>query len=76
MDSDSTGGCLDHIIILNQRHLRWALDHFVRYYNERRPHRSLGLASPEGPAEYPSEGEVVRRQVLGGLINDYHRKAA
>jgi transposase InsO family protein len=45
-------------------------------YNERRPHRALGLATPAGPAEYAREREVVRRQVLGGLINDYYRKAA
>jgi putative transposase len=23
--------CLDHIIILNERHLRWALGEFIRY---------------------------------------------
>ena len=29
-----------------------------------------------GPVESPGEGEVIRRQVLGGLINDYRREAA
>lgn len=33
--------CLGHIIMLNERHLRWALTEFIRYYNARRPHRSL-----------------------------------
>ena len=68
--------CLDRIIMLNESHLRWVLTEFIRYYNERRPHRSLGLKVPEGPVEYPREGEVARRQVLGGLINDYYRKTA
>ena len=68
--------CLDRIIMLNKSHLRWVLTEFIRYYNERRPHRSLGLKVPEGPVEYPREGEVARRQVLGGLINDYYRKTA
>ena len=68
--------CLDRVIVLSENHLRWALREFVRYYSERRPHRSLGLAVPEGPAEYPREGEVCRHQILGGLLNDYHRKAA
>ena len=61
---------LNPIIVLNEGHLRWVLGEFIRYYNERRPHRSLGLAVPEGPAEYPREGKVVRRRILGGLIND------
>jgi len=68
--------CLDHIIILNEAYLRWALGGFVRYYNARRPHRSLGLRPPEGPVGSSEEGEVIRRPVLGGLINDYYRKAA
>ena len=33
-------------------------------------------ASPAGARDYPRDGEVARRQVLGGLINDYYRKAA
>ena len=68
--------CLDRVIVLNEKHLRWALREFVRYYNERRPHRSLGLRPPDGPVESSGEGEVLRRQVLGGLVNDYYRKAA
>ncbi len=68
--------CLDHIIVLNERHLRWALTEFVRYYNARRPHRSLQLRPPDGPVVSTPEGKVKRRKVLGGLINDYHREAA
>jgi putative transposase len=68
--------CLDHIIVLNERHLRWALRQFVRYYNQRRPHRSLQLRPPDGPAHSGLQGPVVRRRVLGGLINDYDREAA
>ena len=68
--------CLDRVIVLNEDHLRWALTEFIRYYNERRPHRSLGLQPPDGPVGCSGEGKVIRRQVLGGLVNDYHRKAA
>ena len=68
--------CLDRIIILNEAHLRWVLKEYVRYYNERRPHRALGLHVPAGPRDYPAEGEVTCRRVLGGLVNDYYRKAA
>jgi putative transposase len=68
--------CLDRVIVLNESHLRWVLREFIRYYNERRPHRSLGLRPPEGPVNSSEEGQVIRRQVLGGLVNDYYRKAA
>jgi hypothetical protein len=51
-------------------------DTLVRYYNERRPHRSLSLRTPAGPRDYPRQGEIARRQVLGGVVNDYYRKAA
>ena len=68
--------CLDRIIILNEAHLRWVLGEYVRYYNERRPHQSLQHLPPEALAEYPGQGEVVRRPVVGGIINDYYRLAA
>ena len=35
--------CLDHLIVINQRHLHTLLAEFVDYYNRDRPHRSLGL---------------------------------
>ena len=68
--------CLDRIIVLNENHLRWVLSELVRYYNSRRPHRSLGLWPPAGAVACSGKGEVLRRQVLGGLVNDYYRKAA
>ena len=68
--------CLDRIIILNEAHLLWVLREYVRYYNQRRPHQSLGHLPPEALPEYPRHGEVVARPVLGGLINDYSRLAA
>ena len=69
--------CLDRIIILNERHLRWVLNEFVCCCNQRRPHRSLNLHVPDGPRVYSRAGRVARRQVLGGdSINDYYREAA
>ena len=68
--------CLDRIIILNEAHLCWVLREYVRYYNQRRPHQSLGHLPPEALPEYPRHGAVVSRPVLGGLINDYSRLAA
>src|SRR5262245_29382408 len=38
--------CLDHIVIVNEAHLRAVLTELVRFYNEARPHRALGLETP------------------------------
>src|SRR5207244_338512 len=38
--------CLDHLIILDEQHLRSVLTEFVQYYNRERPHRTLRLEMP------------------------------
>ena len=38
--------CLDHLIVIDERHLRAVLTEFADYYNQDRPHRGLGLQSP------------------------------
>ena len=66
--------CLDHLIVFNERHLRRVLLEYVEHYNGLRPHRTLGLDSPDGrePQARPSEtASVRRREVLGGLLNEY-----
>ncbi len=64
--------CLDHLIIVNEQHLRAVLTEFVRYYNTERPHRSLLLDTPQ-PAVRPAAGPVHARPVLGGLHHVYER---
>jgi transposase InsO family protein len=66
--------CLDHMIVLTERHLRRVLHEFVEHYNHRRPHQTLELDSPEGrkPQPQPSPlARIRRRRVLGGLLNEY-----
>jgi hypothetical protein len=46
----------------------------VSYYNQDRPHRSLGLETPV-PRRRPVHGEVVSRVILGGLHQVYERAA-
>ena len=58
--------CLDHPIVLNERHLRAVLDEFVRYYNRDRLHRTLHLEPPD-PAPRPAADPIRVRPVLGGL---------
>jgi len=66
--------CLDHLLVLNERHLRSVLREFVPYYNADRPHRSLGLEPPQ-PVAQPDTGPVRSRPVLGGLHHVYERAA-
>src|SRR5262245_8166228 len=66
--------CLDHMVILNESHLRAVLAEFVRYSNLERPHRTLRLETPL-PVTRPTTGRVGARPVLGGLHHSYERAA-
>ena len=71
--------CLDHLIIVNERHLRLVLREYVAHYNHVRPHQALELWAPDDrrPRSPPrSEGQVVGRPILGGLHHEYERLAA
>jgi transposase InsO family protein len=69
--------CLDWTIIRGRGHLKAVLDEYVEHYNTHRPHRSLELASPEPDTrDQLSAGAVIRLPILGGLINEYTRRAA
>lgn len=69
--------CLDHVLILGQRHLRSVLAEYTRHYNGHRPHQAL---QQEPPLRDPGHAvditaRIERRQVLGGLISEYGRAA-
>jgi transposase InsO family protein len=66
--------CLDHLIVLDEQHLASVLTEFVRYYNQDRPHRTLGLQTPE-PRLRPVTGPIRSRPVLNGLHHVYDRAA-
>ncbi|MEU8319709.1 integrase core domain-containing protein [Nonomuraea sp. NPDC048881] len=67
--------CTDRLLIFSERHLRTVLDEYVDHYNRYRPHRSLGLRVPTDDSDVIPlpVGWIERRQVLGGLINEYQR---
>jgi hypothetical protein len=48
---------------------------YAAHYNQYRPHRSLDLRAPAVGADLIRLplGRIERRQVLGGLINEYER---
>ena len=66
--------CLDHLLVLNEQHLRAVLAEFVAYYNRDRPHRTLRLEPPR-PASRSPTGPIKVRRVLGGLHHVYERAA-
>jgi putative transposase len=74
--------CLDFVIPLNEGHLRRILTEWVAYYNEGRPHMTLGPGIPQPSASLPVPRHehrhrithhlrVVAHPVLGGLHHDY-----
>ncbi len=70
---------LDWTLILGRRHLDRVLRSYVRHYNAQRPHRGLGLRSPEshcGVDPVEDVPEIERRDLVGGLIYEYHAVAA
>lgn len=71
--------CLDLVLVFGRRHLQAVLREYVAHYIAQRPHRSLGLLTPEAPREArasPASSDVRRRDVLGGVIHEYYRSAA
>jgi putative transposase len=70
--------CLDHVLVFGRRHLEQVLRGYVAHFNAERPHRSLDLAAPaSSPRSRGSpSSEILRRDVVGGLIHEYYAAAA
>jgi putative transposase len=67
--------CLDHVVVLGERHLGRVLrEYCLSYFNRARPHQGIGQLVPFGSANSASGGgEVVAVPVLSGLHHDYRR---
>jgi putative transposase len=72
--------CLNRIVPLGESHLRRAISEYMRHYHAERFHQGLGgrlIERPAGSAKQnKSQGKVVCRSRLGGMLNFYHREAA
>ena len=66
--------CLDHVIILNEAHLRAVLTEYAAFYNAERPHRALEFGTPIQRIR-PAHGPIRASPVLGGLHHTYERVA-
>jgi hypothetical protein len=70
--------CLDHVIVLGERHLRRRLrDYIESYYHRSRTHLSLDKDCPQPRTAQPPEmGGIVEFPAVGGLHHRYERRAA
>ena len=69
--------CLDHVIVLNEDHLRRVLRAYFSYYHRWRTHLSLDMDCPEPRDTQGAEaGEVIGVPEVGGLHHHRERRAA
>ncbi|MGA2072703.1 MAG: integrase core domain-containing protein, partial [Terriglobia bacterium] len=69
--------CLDHVIVLGEKHLRRILTSYFAYYLGSRTHLALGKDAPEPRTVQPPEvGPVIELPQVGGLHHRPERRAA
>ncbi len=69
---------LDHLLLLNEAHLRVVLTEYAAHYNAARPHQGIAQRVPDDDPDQPT-GQVIdldavrirRRPVLGGISSEY-----
>ncbi len=76
--------CLDHLLVVNARHLERILRAYAQHYNGFRPHQGLSqqIPAPASPCpmspatpSYSHQWQVHRRDRLGGLLHEYELAA-
>ena len=69
--------CFDHVVVLNEPHVRRLLREYLIYYHGARTHLSLAKDAPEPRrVERLDEGRIVETSMVGGLHHRYGRRAA
>jgi putative transposase len=69
--------CLDHVMVLHERHLQRLLTNYFSYYHAWRTHRALDMDTPVlRPVQPPELGPVQEVPEVGGLHHHYERRAA
>jgi putative transposase len=68
--------CLDHVIVVNDGHLRRVLRAYVAYYHRSRIHLALDKDTPEFRPIYSPPGRIVATPEVGGLHHRYERRVA
>jgi putative transposase len=67
---------------IGEDHLRAVLTEYQEHYNRARPHQGIAQRVPDGKHDDGhltvadlGHGRILRKPVLGGLINEYARAA-
>src|SRR5438132_4628733 len=69
--------CLDHVLVLGERHLRRILVRYFAYYHQARTHLALDKDAPDiRPIQLPETGRILQIPEVGGLHHRYVRRAA
>jgi len=79
--------CLDHLLVVNEAHLKHILRNYARHYNGHRPHQGLAQEIPAPERAVPLQAmpipdnrlrhlrhhprRIRRHDRLGGLIHEY-----
>jgi len=70
---------LDHVIVLNERHLHRLLSEFVAYYHDDRTHLGLGKGTPSmrtATSKPHRDAAIVGHPRIGGLHHRYEWRQA
>ena len=71
--------CLNHFLILGEKHLYRVVKEYTQYFNRARPHQGIEQripCRPERPEAPPVSGTLASRSVLNGLHHDYYWRVA
>jgi putative transposase len=69
--------CLDHVVVLHERHLRRLLTGYFQYYHCWRTHRALDMDCPLSRlVQRPEVGPIWEVPDVNGLHHHYERRAA
>jgi putative transposase len=69
--------CLDHVVVINERHLKKVIRSYLSYYHGFRTHLSLEMDAPDHRSVQTQDlGRVVEVPEVGGLHHHYERRAA
>ncbi len=66
---------LDHVIVLNESHLKRLLTLYLAYYRRDRTHCGLDKDTPEKRTRCEARGKVLAWPRVGGLHHHYARAA-
>jgi transposase InsO family protein len=66
---------LDHVIVLNEKHLKRLLSEYVCYFHEDRTHLGLNKEMPGGRISSDHRGRMILQARLGGFHHRYERAA-